>query len=195
MGSLAQWICRFVVPNWVWRKFRFENVTTPAAGATGPAPAESALVLDDRSLEGSADDNPAAAPGSLEHVERIRINSHLFLFCDQLREREKRLASILVQATEVESDEAVLFGGCYLSGTGRDEKRDQAFMAGVFRRLIEEQNFVSWTSRALQADSSYQRWARFCYLLLVLLLVCGASLIAYLVLAAGWQPFGTATTT
>jgi hypothetical protein len=157
MESLIEWICRSIVPGWVGRNYQLEKEAPP--GATGGA--------------------------ASRRTEVIRNNACLFLFGDRLRERQKRLTEILVQAMRTDTDQPILFGGCYLAGTGPDEKLDQAFVAGVFRRLLEEQDFVSWTSRTLAGDATFQRWALYSYLFLALLIVCGAGVVAYLVLAAG----------
>ena len=50
------------------------------------------------------------------------------------------------------------FGGCYLGGTGRDAQREQAFVPGVFKRLSEEENFVSWTLQAREEEEDVRRW-------------------------------------
>ena len=72
---------------------------------------------------------------------------------------------------------ASLFGGCYFAATGRDPLSQQAFVAGVFPLLIENQNYVSWTTEALVEDASYRRWCVYGYAGLGLLsagLVSGA---------------------
>jgi hypothetical protein len=156
MESLIEWICRSVVPGWIGRNYQLEKEAAP--GATGG--------------------------DGLRRTEVIRNNAYLFLFGEHLRERQKRLTEILVQATRTDAGEPILFGGCYLAGTGLDEKLDQAFVGGVFRRLLEEQDFVSWTSRTLAADTTYRRWALYSYLFLALLLLVGAGVVACLVFAS-----------
>ena len=51
-----------------------------------------------------------------------------------------------------------MFGGIYLAATGRDGKQ-QAFVEGVFQRVIESQNAVSWSPEALAEDARRSRLA------------------------------------
>ena len=59
-----------------------------------------------------------------------------------------------------------LLGGCYVAGTGADGQREQAFLAGVIRRALENQNAVRWTEDALAEDADYRRYAYLGYLAL-----------------------------
>jgi hypothetical protein len=52
--------------------------------------------------------------------------------------------------------EPILFSGCYLAATGNTEDR-QAFVKGVFEKLLEEQESLEWTSGALRTHTRY-RW-------------------------------------
>lgn len=52
-------------------------------------------------------------------------------------------------------DEPVPFSGCYFAATGETEDQ-QAFVKGVFEKLIEEQEEVEWTKRASSANGRYQ---------------------------------------
>ena len=58
---------------------------------------------------------------------------------------------------------APMLGGCAFAATGKDLVREQGFAAGVFRLLIENQNNVSWTDDARQADLDYRRWTALGY--------------------------------
>jgi hypothetical protein len=81
----------------------------------------------------------------------------------QMRERRARLARVLTRTVSGDQKGPPLFGGCYIAGTGRDGSREQAFIAGVFRRLIENQNFVSWTPEAQEEDVKYESWTKYGY--------------------------------
>jgi hypothetical protein len=85
-------------------------------------------------------------------------NAQLFQFMHQYRERQHRLGVILRRGVTTEGDEPPLLGGCYLAATGSDPARSLAFIAGVFRRLAEEENSVTWTDQALAEEANYQRW-------------------------------------
>jgi len=50
-----------------------------------------------------------------------------------------------------------------LAGTGAMQ---QAFVAGVFRKLLEAQNFVAWTEEARSEDTRQSRFAQLGYTLL-----------------------------
>ncbi len=60
----------------------------------------------------------------------------------------------------LENNVPLWFGGCYVAGTGPDPENQQGFVAGVFRRLIEEEKkgLVSWTEEAVADEAGYQRW-------------------------------------
>jgi hypothetical protein len=51
---------------------------------------------------------------------------------------------------------------------------------GVFGRLLEEQNHVSWTDPALADDDACLRWARICYVATVLLVLGSLGLLAWI---------------
>ena len=78
----------------------------------------------------------------------------------ELRQRGRRLGRLLGRGLTLEGREPVWFGGCYLAGTGANPESQQGFVAGVFRRLTEEEKkgLVSWTSQALHEESGLQRW-------------------------------------
>jgi hypothetical protein len=95
-----------------------------------------------------------AGNGSLDNT--FRGNCRLFQFMYQLWERQQRLGRIVSRSVTTEDGEPPLYGGCYLGGAGRD-RRDHAFVAGVFQRLVLEQSAVSWTQDALVEDARYRR--------------------------------------
>lgn len=96
----------------------------------------------------------------------LRGNMNLYQLLCEVRERRRRLARILSLTIAAETNEAILFGGCYLAATGRST-REQAFIAAVFHRLLENQNFVSWTAGAREEETDYRRWVRYGYTALV----------------------------
>jgi len=121
-------------------------------------------------LESTSKDEPA---------KLVRGNIALYQLMSQIRERQKRLSRILTRVVISDKGGPPLFGGCYLAGTGRDPAHEQAFVAGVFRRLIEEQNFVSWTDDALNTEAECNRWARNGYLFIGLLVLVGVAGLVY----------------
>jgi hypothetical protein len=98
------------------------------------------------------------APGRQESAAVLRGNVRLFKLLAQMRDRHQRLARLLTLALALDRRGPLHFAGFYLGGTGRDANREQAFVAGVFRRLIENQDFVSWTDAAVVAENKFQRW-------------------------------------
>jgi hypothetical protein len=109
----------------------------------------------------------------------IDRNALLFLFFDDLRERQKRLSAILSRAVEGPEDDPLLFGGCYLGGTGRESRSEQGFVSGVFARLLDEQDHVSWTDQALAEESAGRRWVAVTYALLAVVVAGAAGLVVY----------------
>lgn len=102
-------------------------------------------------------------PGGHEKVAPIlRGNMNLYELLEEIRERRQRLARILSLAIAADTREPILFGGCYLAATGKSP-REQAFVAAVFHRLLENQNFVSWTRSARAEEADYSRWIRYGY--------------------------------
>jgi hypothetical protein len=88
----------------------------------------------------------------------VRKNGQLFLLASELSERQKNLSHILTRGVGEDTPDPPLFGGCYLAGTGTDAKNQQGFAAGVFQRLVEEQEAVAWTDEAREEESRYERW-------------------------------------
>lgn len=116
-------------------------------------------------------------PGREEKQVAVNRNNRLFLMLEEMRGRGKWLGRIL--ANGVARDAAGLFGGCYLAGTGANKERDQGFVAGVFRRLVESQNFVSWTDQAQADDVKNHRLATAGYVVLGVAAVALSALAAY----------------
>ena len=108
-----------------------------------------------------------------------RGNVRLFQFMAEMRERQKRIGRLLAKGVAADGAGPPLFGGCYLAGTG-PHPRDQAFVAGVFRRLIENQDFVAWTADALAEEASYARWTRAGYIVITLFTAAALALVFFL---------------
>jgi hypothetical protein len=128
-------------------------------------------------------------PGREETSEVVRDNTQLFQLLGQMQERQKRLSRILNRAVAaIEENEPLLFGGCYVAGTGLDPDGEQAFVAGVLRRLIDEdQNYVSWTQKAATEEEDYRRWTQYGYGGLALFFVALVALAAFFL----WPKKGT----
>ena len=99
-------------------------------------------------------------PGGEDVTEVVRANSQLYRFLAAMRDRRERLAQLVKDCLPALPGEPILFRGCYFAGTGPDSVTEQAFAPGVLRRLIEDQDNVTWTSDALLQDASFTRLAR-----------------------------------
>jgi IcmF-related N-terminal domain len=102
-------------------------------------------------------------PGRDAPADVTAANANLYLLLDELRERQKRLGRVLRVAFARHANGPLRFGGCYLAGTGHDPDREQALVAGLFRRLIDHQNDVSWTDQAMKENESAERVAKMGY--------------------------------
>jgi hypothetical protein len=114
------------------------------------------------------------APGGEDVEDVMRTNANLYRFMMEVQDRQSRLGSLIRECIPPAVDEPLLFGGCYFAGTGEDAATGQAFAPGVLKRLVEEQDNVTWTDRALEQDASSQHLAK----------LIKAFLIAYITLAA-----------
>ncbi|QDU62429.1 hypothetical protein Pan216_32960 [Planctomycetes bacterium Pan216] len=112
-----------------------------------------------------------------EDPMRIMLhNTRLFVLMYALVERQARLSRVLTRATASESRGPILFGGIYLAGTGRDP-HERAFIPGVFRLLVENQNYVSWTAEANDLEKTLNRYTRMGYigmtvLIAIMIIIC-----------------------
>jgi hypothetical protein len=86
-------------------------------------------------------------------------NARLVLLLDEMNARAESVCAILQQAIAPENDTLFHYSGCYLAATGG--KESQAFVAGVFQKLVKEQSSVSWTEAALAEDAQCQTWATY----------------------------------
>ena len=115
-------------------------------------------------------------PGGEDVTEVVRVNSQLYRFLDTMRHRQERLAELVKDCLPTLSGEPILFRGCYFAGTGTDSVTEQAFASSVLRRLIEDQDNVTWTSAALLQDAGFTRVARGLRIFLLCLIglgICG----------------------
>jgi hypothetical protein len=109
-----------------------------------------------------------------ELPEVVKFNSLLYQVLHRLRQLDRPLARILNRALVTPHAVPFMLGGCYFGGTGPTPTQ-QAFVGGVFRRLKEEENRVSWTPEAIDEERDYDRWTQWGYAGLgVFLLVAGA---------------------
>jgi hypothetical protein len=111
----------------------------------------------------------------------VRGNIKLYRMMSHVRERSRRLGRVVMRAVTPEQGEALLFGGCYVAGTGRESSR-QAFIPGVFRRLLEEQDNITWTRDALAEEAGSHRYTQAGYISLGVLTVV-AGVVAYFAFA------------
>jgi hypothetical protein len=79
-----------------------------------------------------------------------------------MRDRRRRLGRLLARGFVPENNAPLWFGGCYVAGTGPNPENQQGFVAGVFRRLIEEEKkgLVSWSWEAQADEAGYWRWIK-----------------------------------
>jgi hypothetical protein len=122
----------------------------------------------------------SASGGSV--AEAVRGNIELYHLLQGVRDRQNRIARVLTRVVLSDSAPPAMLGGCYFAGTGPDPSFEQAFIPGVFRRLTESQDFVSWTPEALANERSYERWTRFGYVALGLLTAACLGFAAYVLL-------------
>jgi hypothetical protein len=119
-------------------------------------------------------------PGHEELAAVTDGNGALFRLMAQMDQRQENLGYVL-QAGMDASEGPALLGGCYVAGTGRDAL-EQAFVAGIFQRLLESQDLVTWTDETLAEDAFCHRWARRGYGILAAVAAVGMAALAYLLL-------------
>jgi hypothetical protein len=90
-------------------------------------------------------------------AEAVDGNSRLYRLLADLRERQTRLGHLLARALLLDLHVSYLLGGVYLAATGVDAR--PLLTGGVLARLVESQNYVSWTPEALAADRRYRGWS------------------------------------
>ncbi len=112
---------------------------------------------------------------------RESVNAQLFQLLIDLRRRQRRLTRLLTMGIAAATHRPPMLSGLYLAGTGFDPDREQAFVPGLFRLLIENQNFVSWEPEVLSEEANYQRWTAIGYLTLIVFITITLLLIIPLV--------------
>jgi hypothetical protein len=111
------------------------------------------------------------SPGRDEVNHVVAGNCRLYQLMGQLRDRQKRFGKIVSRSLVLEPGGPPLFGGCYVGATGTDPSTEQGFVAGTFRRLTENQNFVSWTDQALAEEADNKRLTSIGYVVIVVLVL------------------------
>jgi hypothetical protein len=119
----------------------------------------------------------SSQPPQGELPETVAGNIRLYQFLSEMRQRRQRWTRFLTRGLLLDQADSYLFGGFYLAGTGPDAANDQAFVNGVFQRLPENQNYVTWTPEALAQERDYRRWTVVGWLFFLLLLVAVGALI------------------
>jgi hypothetical protein len=122
------WFAHTFLPALVYNLFRVEPPATGAPASQGELP------------------------------DAVAGNMRLYQFLGEMSQRRQRWARFLSRGLLLDMPGSFLFGGFYLAGTGPDAANDQAFVNGVFQRLPENQNYVSWTPEALGQERDYRRW-------------------------------------
>lgn len=148
--SLAAWLGQTLMPKWI---LQFLNKD---------------LATDSRNTPGMA----------------TNYNSSLYSFMREMYMRAPRLGRVLKQGVVLSESSSnpepmPLFGGCYLAATGESENQ-QAFLPGVFDRLVDNQNSVAWTKAALASERKYYGYTMLGYFASLVCVVLGVVLIWYL---------------
>lgn len=105
-------------------------------------------------------------------------NVKLFALLDRLREREKNLGRILAHGLARGYPDPLLFGGCYLAGTGPDSG-DQAFVRGVLDWLREHQDDVSWAEEVRAQETRFERLTGYIYTFIGILILLSVLVLLY----------------
>jgi hypothetical protein len=158
-------------PSWVvGRHF-------PLAPDLGPAQAEWPLMVESGLAWLAESLLPLVVYKLLGPDADLSSNGRLFMLLQDGRERLRNLARLVGRGLRLDGDDRPLLGGCYLAATGADAERDQAFLTGVLRRAIDNQNYVVWTADALAEDADYRRWTLLGYLGLAVFVAALAALV------------------
>jgi hypothetical protein len=121
----------------------------------------------------------AETPEQPDAAAAVHGNALLYQLLRHMHALDRPLAGIVARGLGVPHHGLSLFGGCYMAGTGAGPGQ-QGFVAGVFRRLIESQNYVSWTEEGLAEEADYERWTRRGYLALGMLALAVAAVLGLL---------------
>jgi hypothetical protein len=110
----------------------------------------------------------------------LPANQRLALLLDEMHARAEPLVSIVQQAIAPTGDSPFRYSGCYLAATG--PRGSQAFVAGVFQKLLKEQNSVTWTPRAIAEDADNGRRATYALAAACVLAVLWILLLVWLIM-------------
>ena len=105
----------------------------------------------------------AESPNKEVNAKTQESNAGLIHFLADTHERWRRLGRILGRVISLDPGGDLMLGGCYLAATGQTESQ-QGFVAGVYRTILEHQNFVAWTADSLRQDRADSRRATLCNL-------------------------------
>jgi hypothetical protein len=118
-------------------------------------------------------------PANKDPLPLIPGNSRMVLMLDEMNERAEALGWIISRAIAPENDSMFRYAGCYLAATGG--KGNQAFVAGVFQKMVREQSCVGWTDAALIEDAQYHSWARTYFIGALVLALVWCGLLAWII--------------
>jgi hypothetical protein len=110
----------------------------------------------------------------------LPANGRLALLLDEMHMRSEPLIAIVQQAIAPPQDSMFRYSGCYLAATG--PRGSQAFVAGVFQKLLKEQNSVTWTPRAVTEDTENAGRALYAFAATCVLTVLWLLLLVWLIM-------------
>ena len=145
-----------------------------------PTPAEMETLVE--GLSGTIEDWVYALFREDEALTRPGNQQLFMLLCDYRYNFKANLSRVLRYAfaydrEESSSEDGLLFSGCYLVATG--ERADQrAFVGGILKKLVDEQEVLEWTTDALLAQQRWERISR-----------AGLFLALLMIALAIWQVF------
>lgn len=173
VGNAVRWIGLSVLPSWILRFLKVDFVPTQAR------------VTHTGDLRATGAGNLSMGQSDLRKLAMEEYhNRNLYLLMREVFERGPRLAELLGRGIPPigggdDLATSSMFAGCYLAATGR-ETSQQAFVEGVFQRVLEGQNLVSWSPGALAEDSKRSRFVMLGYLMVGLLVVAAGAVAAWL---------------
>ncbi|MFO0969511.1 MAG: type VI secretion protein IcmF/TssM N-terminal domain-containing protein [Gemmataceae bacterium] len=124
-------------------------------------------LLEPKFLLDPAGGEAAGAPGAA-----VRKNMRLYQFAESVRQLGPRLARLARRVAAGADGGPPMLAGVFLAATGDDAAR-QAFVPGVIRLLLQDQNYVTWTPEALAEERSFAWMTAAGYVACVLLLALG----------------------
>jgi hypothetical protein len=107
-------------------------------------------------------------------------NARLVLLLDEMNERADALNVIIQQAIAPGNDSLLRYAGFYLAATG--PVGSQAFVTGVFSKMLKEQSCVSWTQAALAEDRQCRTWANYYFMLALVLGLLWVLLLVWIII-------------